>query len=231
LNPFWIERHEVTREAYAVFLEEKPEFVTGAAERQKPDPDQPGLPVPLVSHAHASAYCEWLGGHLPTEAEWEYAARSGGKDITYPWGEAEPTCELAVLGDHRCSLGLPRPVCSRPEGNTEHGLCDMAGNMWERVSYSFWHVDDEGAPRYPGPPTEDISLDGTKQTGTIWANHLNQAQQAETDLRIIRGGGHWHTINNYTRTRARFFVSSSQPEAAVGFRCAWKHTERPPVNL
>ena len=75
------------------------------------------------------------GYRLPTEAEWETAARSGGRDQKYPWGDAEPTCERAVFesGGNGCGRDSTWLACSKTAGNTAQGLCDMAGNVWEWV--------------------------------------------------------------------------------------------------
>jgi formylglycine-generating enzyme required for sulfatase activity len=98
-------------------------------------------PVVCVSWQQAEEYSRWVGGRLPTEAEWEYAARSGGKVREHPWGSQDATCDRAVLnmsGDaHGCGLNSTWPVCSKPAGNTEHGLCDMIGNATEWVSDWF----------------------------------------------------------------------------------------------
>ncbi len=100
---------------------------------------QPGLgahPINCVDWDQASRFAEWAKARLPTEAEWEYAARGGGKQQTYPWGDTEPTCEQAVVGvgGDGCGKGRSWPVCSKAAGNTTHGVCDMAGNVWEWVA-------------------------------------------------------------------------------------------------
>ena len=103
----------------------------------------PGIenhPVRFVNWLQAKAFAEFAG--LPTEAEWEYAARSGGRRIIYPWGNEEPTCDHLNFND---CLGDTRSVCSYPTDNTAQGLCDMAGNVREWVE-DVWHSSYEGAP-------------------------------------------------------------------------------------
>jgi formylglycine-generating enzyme required for sulfatase activity len=95
-----------------------------------------------VDWNQAKTFSAWVGGRLPSEAEWEYAARSAGKDRKYPWGDEDATCERAVISG--CGSATA-PVCSKPAGNTQQGLCDMAGNAWEWVQ-DWYHGSYNGAP-------------------------------------------------------------------------------------
>ena len=103
-------------------------------------------PINGVSWYQLMEFAAWVGARLPTEAEWEYAARGEGQDITYPWGNSSPTCTLVDYNGSRCGSGTSS-VCMHPTGNTAQGLCDMAGNVWE------W-VQDEYRSNYNGAPSD-----------------------------------------------------------------------------
>jgi formylglycine-generating enzyme required for sulfatase activity len=131
LKPFLLDRNEVTNRAYGKCVEagvcrtRKSPCVKGdrlASEREFLGAEQP---VSCVSQSDAVAYCEWLGRRLPTEAEWERAAR-GSDARRYPWGDEPPDERRAVF------LGrVTRPVGSCPAGAGPYGHLDMAGNVWE----------------------------------------------------------------------------------------------------
>jgi formylglycine-generating enzyme required for sulfatase activity len=123
-------------------------------------------PVVGVDWAQAKAFAKWAGGRLPTEAEWEYAARGGGKDQEYPWGDEDATCARAVIDG--CRYRATAPVCSKPAGDTRQGLCDMAGNAWEWVE--DWYHDGayDGAPE-AGGAREDASF-GRVNRGGSWSS-------------------------------------------------------------
>ncbi len=156
-------------------------------------------PVNCVYVWDAEAYCAWLGGRLPSESEWEYAARSLGKDNEYPWGSAAPTCDYAVMNDtdttDGCDLGHTWPVCSKPLGNTEQGLCDMAGNVEEWLADCFY-------ADYVGAPTD----------GSAWI-------VGDCEDQVLRGGC-YKSSTNTTRTRARGYNPSYGRGEIIGFRCA-----------
>ena len=97
-------------------------------------PDRQDHPMTCVDRDAAAAFCRWAGGRLPSEQEW-YAEASDQGTRNYPWGNAPVDCRLAVWASDQPGAGCGRksrwPVCSRPEGNSVSGLCDMAGNAWE----------------------------------------------------------------------------------------------------
>jgi len=138
-------------------------------------------PVNCVSYAQAVEFCAWAGGRLPSEAEWEYAARNAGADIFYPWGNGAPDCTMAVItygepgsgcgqiATATCDCGnTTAPVCSKPNSNTVQGICDMTGNVSELVADGF-HSTYQDAPQDGsawGAPTTVASYDGIDRGGT-----------------------------------------------------------------
>ena len=157
-------------------------------------------PVNNVDWDQAVAFCDWAGGRLPSESEWEYAARSGGQDITYPWGNEEATCDYAVMYDEAteeigCGEGHTWAVCGIPAGNTDQGLCDMSGNVWEWVQ-DWYHGDYTGAP----------------DDGSAWEDPSGSA-------RVIRGGG-FHAYAYALRAAARYGNHPGVDHDNLGFRCA-----------
>jgi formylglycine-generating enzyme required for sulfatase activity len=149
---FRIDRTEVTRGAYAACVAK---HACRALEAPAPaDASDARRPVVGVSHDDARAYCRFAGGRLPTEAEWEKAAR-GTDSRRYPWGDA-PDCARANFGNFQGSgpcpenPGRPEPVGARPAGAGPYGTLDMAGNVWEWV-----------ADAYPGEPRARVLRGGS----------------------------------------------------------------------
>ncbi len=166
------------------------------------------LPVNCVSHEAAAMFCEYAGGRLPSEAEWEYAARSGGKDIPYPWGDEPATCDRAVTDGESgeevgCGLNATWPVCSKPLGNSEQGLCDLAGNVYEWVDdwiHDTYDFEWEGA-RYRAP-----------SDGSAWNDPFIY------ELKVMRGGG--IASNDDFRAAFRQFHPPDFNYGGLGVRCA-----------
>jgi len=153
-------------------------------------------PVNCVDWAQAQAYAKFKGARLPSEAEFEYAATSGGRNQKYPWGNDEPTCDKAVMsgnGGYGCGTNSPMPVCSKPKGNTAQGLCDMSGNVWQ------W-VQDKYQDSYKGVPVDGSAFEGAGSS------------------RVIRGGSFLNVVAGYLRADNRSLNEHGSRNNHIGFR-------------
>jgi len=155
-------------------------------ERQK---QYPNRPVVSVSWFEAAAYCAWAGGRLPTEAEWERAAR-GPEGTRYPWGNQPPLDASRANYDN--AIGHPTPVGLFPNGSTPEELCDMLGNVWEWCSDWF----------------------GPYETGS----QANPSGPKEGNIKVLRGGS-WSSIPRGVRVSYRGRSGPSSRGNGVGFRC------------
>ena len=193
LDGFWLDRTEVTNTHYRLCVAD------GACRESRlandlayGGDDYPAAGIPWQD---AQDYCVWAGGRLPTEAEWEYAAR-GSEGYTYPWGE-EFTCTGGNFWDKAsgCDDGFaePAPVGSFPEGTSWCGALDMAGNVWEWVADVYGPYPDEGQANPTGP--------------------------ASGGERVLRGGS-WGYHQPFVRAAYRYPVPPAADYLAVGFRCA-----------
>lgn len=146
-------------------------------------------PINCLNWTQANAFARWAKARLPSEAEWTYAARSGGRAQVYPWGDAEATCEYAMMAAEDetsgCGTGgTTAPVCSRPKGNSAQGVCDLSGNVWEWLA--DWHgpyaeAPADGRPR-TRPGTERVYRGGSMNhaPGALRAEYRGEA---DPDLR------------------------------------------------
>jgi formylglycine-generating enzyme required for sulfatase activity len=161
-------------------------------------------PVVGVTWDGADRFCAWKGKRLPTEAEWELAARSRGRG-RFPWGDAEPTCDGVVLARSAKGACASWPGRSEDVGlsrqdRSAQGVTELAGNVAE------W-VRDRFADRYDAAcdPCEDPVVD---------------PPQGETpDFRVGRGGW-WHALPESARASARLRLQRALPYEDVGLRCA-----------
>jgi iron(II)-dependent oxidoreductase len=159
-------------------------------------PERLDHPVNCITWADAEGYCTWRGTRLPTEAEWEHAAR-GRFGQRFPWGNEDATCELAVLSLRDCPREHTEPVGSLPDGQSPYGLLDVAGNVEE------WTADWYGVDYYGVAPERT-------PTGPV---------EGHQGRRSSRGGGFDDTPDE-ARTSARDGESPDDPDEDVGFRCA-----------
>jgi len=184
LRSFSIDRLEVSNAQYErVFPEHR-------ARRSVSSSDD--TPVVSVTWLEAQAYCRAVGLRLPTEAEWEKAAR-GSDGRLYPWGDAAP--QPGMLNFRGSNLGRPAPVDSYPEGATPYGALNMAGNVWE------WTADWYDPKYYEQAPT-------AQPTGPTSGSR-----------KVLRGGSF---ADDASDARAANRANSAPSVAApkIGFRCA-----------
>jgi formylglycine-generating enzyme required for sulfatase activity len=193
LDAFYIDKFEVTNQKYVLFVEatgshDPVHLVTDAF-------NQPSQPVVGVGWAEASDYCVWAGLRLPTEAEWEKAAR-GEDGQTFPWGSGPPSPSLLRY----LNTEGPVAVGSFPSGQSPFGAEDMAGNVWEYVRDHYV----EGYYRI-SPDRNPVAIVG----------------DGEPD-HTIRGGS-WASTPDEVRSTRRgrlFLLGGDLPDSQVGFRCA-----------
>jgi formylglycine-generating enzyme required for sulfatase activity len=157
------------------------------------DPTFADYPVIFVSWKQAQAFCAFVGGRLPTEAEWERAAAGSETPRTYPWGESPPDCSKANFAG---CVGDTDRVGRRPAGQSPYGAFDMAGNVWE------WTADWYDAAYYRTSPVQD-------PTGP-----------AQGSLKVMRGGC-WVSGESTLRTSCRKPSLPASWAPNVGFRCAY----------
>jgi formylglycine-generating enzyme required for sulfatase activity len=196
---FWLARSEVTVGAYKSFaretatrLPEAPAFNEGW---QKDD-----HPIVNVTWDDARAYCAWAGSRLPSEAEWEYAARGGHPDWFYPWGKESPSCAPGAPNGARFDdgaacrkAGTERVGAYGPNG---FGLYDIAGNAWE------WCADEWNA-NYSDAPSDGSAF-----------------EEGSTASRRVLRGGSWINGADYLRVSIRSRWFQSRGRDFNGFRCA-----------
>ncbi len=173
LDAYWIYQYEVTNLKYQLCVDEGGCNLPGIAMYFN-DQSYQEHPVENISWFDAHTYCQWSGGRLPTEAEWEKAAR-GTDGRKYPWGNDTPTCShanfLGCVGGHQLDRTLIyglMPVGSYPEGASPYGSLDMAGNAWEWVN--DWNDESfYSNPDYHNPRGPDTGLTKVLRGGS-WGN-------------------------------------------------------------
>ena len=208
LSDYFIDRYEVTAKDFAEFLNAHPDEAERYIELgnavtiektdgpYRPRPGLENYPANRISWYGADAYCRWKSKRLPTEAEWEKAAR-GTDARTFPWGETFPHNDFVTFRRKFTKYGFDalKPVDALPGGRSPYGLHHMAGNVWE------WTADWYSDTYYEDSP-----------------NHDPQGPESGTS-RVLRGGN-WYFKAYYMRTTYRFNERPEVFKVWQGFRCA-----------
>lgn len=228
VETFDLDETEVTNEAYSLCVEtgvcrkpagletEKAGFAPLEVFRR------PDHPVVGISHSDAQTYCRFVGKRLPTEAEWERAAR-GDDARLYPWGDEAPTTKVAVFRAKSTA-----PVGSRPMGRGPYGHLDLAGNVWEWVADTYDPYAYRRATAARGIPADCdevlktlAQLRREKKQGFTGTNPIPRVCE-----HVLRGGAF-----NYfpwgLRSSNRVHHPGSFRMAMAGFRCAKDAVARP----
>jgi formylglycine-generating enzyme required for sulfatase activity len=195
VDAFYMDIYEVTNAQFQQFCE-----LTGRPLHRHRNDGRPGYgksnqPVMGTGWQEAVAYCEWVGKRLPTEAEWERAARGGLEGKRYPWGDESPDETKANFNRH---VGHPTPVGSYPPNG--YGLHDMAGNV-EEWCYDWYRPDYYQNSPKRNPQGPDSGFHG-------W--------------RVVRGGD-WHYVPEHLRVSTRRGDYPGPVRGGgyhFGFRCA-----------
>ena len=198
LDGYYIDRLPVTNRQFAKFLEvtgHKPthnDFFANLADARPPE-HLLQHPAVHVSWLDACAYAQWAGKSLPTEAQWEKAAR-GTDGRKYPWGKSAPDASRANYGLMRRGTVA---VGSHPAGASPYGVEDMAGNVWE------WCQDVDSQDFYAHGPSH---------------NPCNHGDHPAKGRRVVRGGAFLYDAHS-VRTVSRSSFEPSVRSQAIGFRC------------
>jgi formylglycine-generating enzyme required for sulfatase activity len=200
LAAFYIDQHEVTNEQYAQCVEagqcERPSWEGSYThDSYYGNPEYDKYPVIGITWGQAGAYCQWREARLPTEAEWEKAAR-GEEGHLYPWGEII-TCQVANYGGTKEAegcVGDATPVGAYPTGASPYGAYDMSGNVLE------WTADWYDSNYYAKSPAE------------------NPPGPNSGSGKVLRGGSWIHPDNN-VRAPYRIIGDPGNQSTLIGFRC------------
>ena len=200
LSTYQISRYEITNAQYRAFIEatDRPMPRGHNGEETWADETLNGdtQPVVGVTWFDAQAFAEWVGGSLPTEAQWERAAR-GTETRTYPWGDTPPRARQHANFARR--YNRPMSVGQFPKGASPDGIADLAGNVWE------WCLDEYSPTAYQ------------RNSGDVSRNPINLRFRDVLHARVIRGGA-WDVGRAFLRSSLRFKFYPLDSTHTIGFR-------------
>ncbi|MCX6065641.1 MAG: SUMF1/EgtB/PvdO family nonheme iron enzyme [Chloroflexi bacterium] len=212
LSPFWIDKLEVTNGMFQLCVQagacQPPrELKSESRANYYANKEFADYPVIYVSWKDATNYCQWAGRRLPTEAEWEYAARGNADYRRFPWGDQSPDNSLANY-DYQ-SRDTSR-VGSFPKGASPFGALDMAGNVWEWVAdyFNAEYYNQTGEQNPTGPNGKDGGQKGIR--GGSWADGFKEIRVSN------RGFAQSPDLTADSKSAAYLGDANSR----TGFRCA-----------
>jgi cytochrome c-type biogenesis protein len=201
LKGFYIDRFEVTRKRYKIYIDDVGAIAPEAWNNSAYAEGTGEHPVVGVTWFDAANFCQWAGKKLPSEKQWERAAR-GAQGNEYPWGN-EFIEGAANLSGRAGSKNTAGPVGSFPKGVSPEGAHDLVGNVWE------W-VEDDYAP-YQG---------STHQSPEYGAGFKVLRGHSARDIGHFPGASYTAAIQRFARSGYRQFLHPDEPAPDVGFRCA-----------
>ena len=208
LSAYEISRYEITNTQYRVFIEatNRPTPRGHNGEKTWEDETLNGATQPVVGVTwfDAQAFAEWIGGSLPTEAQWERAAR-GTEARIYPWGDTPPKARQHANFARR--YNRPIPVGQFPKGESPDGIADLAGNVWE------WCLDEYSPTFYQ----ISSAVGEVSNLATGPRNPLNLRFRDVLRSRVIRGGA-WDVGSAFLRSSLRFKFYPLDSTHTIGFR-------------
>lgn len=207
LPAYTIAEFETTREEYQECVDAgscTPTPVPCGHLDEELDPNR--VPVTCVDFTQARTYCEWRGGRLPSEAEWERAAR-GDEGARWGWGDAAPECDDANFRFVSWYCHKSVVEVGSYDRPSPYGLKDTTGNAWE------WVEDFYDAGYYSEAPDDD-------PRGPDECSLEVGGERGECLYRVMRGGA-FNTTEETTRGSSRSFALESVTDENLGFRCAW----------
>jgi serine/threonine-protein kinase len=213
VGPFWMDKVEVTNAMYSLCVQAGActlpnELKSATRPSYFANAEFNDYPVVYVSYESAKSYCSWAGRRLPTEAEWEFAARGSADFRRYPWGDQSPTNNLA---NYDYAVRDTTRVGSYPNGASPFGILDMSGNVWEWVADFYNPIYYQGGAEQNPTGPSSAGVNGLRRgiRGGSW-------QDSFKDVRLSNRG---FAIAPDLTSDSKSSEYLGDVKDSIGFRC------------